>query len=169
MKKTVLTACLASLIAASSTGCIGGMALNKKVLEFNLSVAKNRWAREGVFLLLHVVPVYPIASTIDLIVVNSIEFHTGTNPVSGKPRIARAGESRSEVAPDGTVAVSTLREDGSIDFSITTPNGSRHFVNLQERVNGVAARDASGNELATLGSDGIVRSASRRTIRSASE
>ena len=42
----------------------------------------ERMAREGVFLLLYIIPVYPIAGVIDLLIVNSIEFHSGTNPLS---------------------------------------------------------------------------------------
>jgi hypothetical protein len=135
-----------------TTGCLGGNALTGVVRNFNLAVAKGKWPREGVFLLLNVIPVYPIAAGIDLLIINSIEFHSGTNPISGKPRVARVGESRRVAAADGSVVQSTLREDGSIDFAITDPAGVTHRVNLGERGDRLVARDASGRELASIAS-----------------
>ncbi len=136
-----------------TTGCIGGNAVTGKVREFNLRVAKGKWPREGVFLLLTIIPVYGFAGMADIFVVNGIEFHTGTNPVSGKPRIARVGETREAVAPDGSVSRSTLREDGSIDFEITGPDGVTHLLNLGERGERLVARDGSGRELASVPSE----------------
>ena len=132
------------------TGCLGGMAVSGNVRQFNMDVIEGKWGRWGVFLALYIVPVYPIAGAIDLLVVNSIEFHTGTNPVSGKARVARAGETRHVEVANGTVSVSTLREDGSIDFEITEPGGATHFVNLAERGDRLVARDAEGREIASL-------------------
>jgi len=125
------------------------MAVSGNVREWNLEVAQGKWPRWGVFVLLYVVPVYPIAGAIDLLVVNSIEFHTGTNPVSGKTRIARVGETRRVEAANGTVSHSTLREDGSVDFRISEPGGSTHLFNLAESGGRMIARDAQGREIAS--------------------
>jgi len=139
-----------------ATGCIGGMAVTGKVRAFNLGVVQGKWPREAVFVLLYIIPVYPIAGTIDLLVVNSIEFHTGTNPISGKPRIARVGETYRVAGPDGSASQSVLREDGSIDFAITGPDGLTRRLNIGERDNRLVARDASGLELASVGRDAQV-------------
>jgi hypothetical protein len=155
-KRIAAALCVAFFAMTTTTGCIGGMAVSGKVREFNLSVVEGKWAREGVFLLLYFIPVYPIAGFIDLIVVNSIEFHSGTNPVSGKARIAQAGETRREVGPDGTVALSTLREDGSVDVQITTPDGNTVFMNFLRDDARVTARDAEGNELGFVTRDGAL-------------
>ena len=69
------------------SGCMGGMAVSGMVSKFNLEVTDNKWGREAVFLGLYIIPVYEIAALVDLIVVNSIEFHTGTNPLSGKSAV----------------------------------------------------------------------------------
>ncbi|GAA4882559.1 DUF3332 domain-containing protein [Ferrimonas pelagia] len=50
--------------------------------EVNLTVVDNRYGRAGLFALMS--PIYGIASIGDLFIVNSIEFWTGTNPVSGR-------------------------------------------------------------------------------------
>ncbi len=138
------------LCLSVTTGCIGGMALSGKVREFNLRVVEGKWPREAVFLALYIIPVYEFAGVIDLLVVNSIEFHSGTNPISGKARIARAGDTRRIQAANGAVSVSTLREDGSIDLVITEPGGTAHFLNLGERGERVIARDAQGRQIASV-------------------
>ncbi|KQA20127.1 DUF3332 domain-containing protein [Vibrio metoecus] len=83
MKPQVLKMTLvASLGVTSLTGCMGQMAATGLVNKFNLEVVDNRYAREGLFLLLS--PVYGLTSTADLFIFNSIEFWTGKNPISGK-------------------------------------------------------------------------------------
>jgi hypothetical protein len=132
------------------------MALSGKVREFNLGVSPDPWPREAVFLLLHFIPVYSFAGMIDLVAINSVEFWTGTNPLSGKAAqvtVARAGDTHREVSPDGTVAISTVREDGSIDIEITAPDGTTTFVNVQNTGDNLVARDAAGDELARVSRD----------------
>ncbi|EGR4315222.1 DUF3332 domain-containing protein [Vibrio cholerae] len=75
-------ALIAGLGVTSLTGCMGQMAATGLVNKFNLEVVDNRYAREGLFLLLS--PVYGLTSTADLFIFNSIEFWTGKNPISGK-------------------------------------------------------------------------------------
>ena len=78
MIRRVLLALLVSL-----SGCLGHNALVHKVLKFNLSTADGRWGREGLFLGMWIVPVYPLCTIADLLVLNSIEFWSGKNPVNG--------------------------------------------------------------------------------------
>jgi hypothetical protein len=147
IRKTTTSVLLAIFLVSSfaSAGCIGRMALAGKVMKFNLEVTEGKWGRELVFLLLYIIPVYPLASMIDLLIVNSIEFHTGTNPVTKQPRLARTGETRDVTAEDGTRVVSTLRADGSIDLAITTADGQTHFTNVVREGETITARDADGN------------------------
>jgi hypothetical protein len=119
-------------------------------------VAESKWAREVVFLVLYIVPVYPIAGMLDLVIFNSIEFHGGKNPISGQTRLAMAGAQRVAETPDGTRGVSTLRADGSIDLAVTGADGSEHFVNLTRLDGYTVARDAVGTPLAYVGPDGQV-------------
>jgi hypothetical protein len=108
--KRWFSALLAGLVLmAAGTGCIGRMAVSGKVGEFNLTVVENRFARELVFLGLYIVMVYPIAGLSDLLIVNSIEFWSGENPVTGEARLARAGDSRTMEAADGSIGTTTLQ------------------------------------------------------------
>lgn len=80
VKKFVLSGLMVSMLC----GCLGTSGLGAKVKKFNLEVVEHRWAREGVFLGLNILWVYRIASILDLLVFNSIEFWTGENPINGK-------------------------------------------------------------------------------------
>ena len=149
--KAVIASLLLASLALSNTACIGRMATSGKVMKFNLEVAETKWGRELVFLCLYIIPIYPLAGAVDLIIVNSIEFWTGTNPISGEARLAlRPGEQRHVTAEDGSQAISTLREDGSIDLEIRGADGSAHFMNVVRENGHVVARDASGERIAMV-------------------
>ncbi|MBV7314164.1 DUF3332 domain-containing protein [Shewanella sp. NIFS-20-20] len=79
-KKLAIGASL--LICTQLTGCMGSMGLSGLVTKGNLSVVDNRYGRAGLFVLLS--PVYGFAATGDLFIFNTIEFWTGTNPITGK-------------------------------------------------------------------------------------
>jgi len=72
------------LLASSLTGCMGHNALTAKALKFNLSTAEGRWGREGLFVGMMIIPVYPIFKLLDLLLFNSIEFWSGSNPLNGR-------------------------------------------------------------------------------------
>jgi hypothetical protein len=71
-------------LALSLTGCMGHNALTARALRWNLTTVENRWGREGLFFGMFVIPVYPIFKLIDLLLLNSIEFWSGTNPLNGR-------------------------------------------------------------------------------------
>jgi hypothetical protein len=151
MRATIIAFVLAAL-TFSNTACIGRMAVSGKVMEFNLSVSEDKWAREIVFLALYIIPVYEFAGMADLIVVNSIEFWTGTNPVNGEARLARFGDQNHGVTADGSEAISTLRKDGSIDIEVRSADGDAYFVNVVREENAVVGRDANGRRIARVDS-----------------
>jgi Domain of unknown function (DUF3332) len=72
------------LLASSLTGCMGHNALTAKALKFNLSATEGRWGREGLFFGMFIIPVYPIFKLLDLLLFNSIEFWSGSNPLNGR-------------------------------------------------------------------------------------
>ena len=147
LKRSLSMMVVGVCLMTMTTGCIGRMAVAGKVMEWNLRVAQEKWPREIVFFLLYVVPVYPIAGAIDLIIVNSIEFWTGTNPVNGEARLARAGDRHEGTAEDGSRAVSVVQEDGSLDMTITGIDGRTQFVNLSREGTEIIVRDVEGNRV----------------------
>jgi hypothetical protein len=74
----------ALLLASSLTGCMGHNALTAKALKFNLSATEARWGREGLFVGMFIIPIYPIFKLLDLLIFNSIEFWAGENPLNGR-------------------------------------------------------------------------------------
>lgn len=78
-RAAVLTLTAGALVITS--GCFGSFNLTRKLYGWNKGVSNEKFVRELVFLGLNVVPVYSIAGLIDVVVTNSIEFWTGTNPV----------------------------------------------------------------------------------------
>ncbi len=157
--RAMIIALLLSSLTLSNTACIGRMAVSGKVGAFNLSVTESKWGRELVFLALYIIPVYEFAGVADLIVVNSIEFWTGTNPVNGETRLARIGDQNYGVTADGSEEISTLREDGSIDIEVRTADGDAYFLNVVRDENGLVGRDANGRRIAMIDSTtGEIRS-----------
>lgn len=75
----------AVFVASVLSGCVGSNAVTEKVMEVNVGAVDNRYARAGLNMLM--APVYGIAISVDYLVVNSMEFWTGENPISGKPHI----------------------------------------------------------------------------------
>ena len=83
--KVAVMATLTAGLAGSLSGCIGSNAVTAKVMQFNIEVVDNRYARGGVNILL--APVYALTVAVDALVFNSIEFWAGKNPLNGKPHI----------------------------------------------------------------------------------
>lgn len=80
LSKLAVSVTLVTFVLTTS-GCFGGFNLTRKVYRFNKDVSPDKWVRELVFLGLVVLPVYGFASLIDALIINSIEFWSGRNPV----------------------------------------------------------------------------------------
>ena len=150
--RAMIIALLLATLSLSNVACIGRMAVSAKVTKFNLEVTEDKWGREIVFLALYILPVYEFAGMADLIVVNSIEFWTGTNPINGQPRLAHSGDQNHGVTADGSEAISTLRKDGSIDIEVRTADGDAYFMNVVREDDAVVGRDANGRRIAMVDS-----------------
>jgi len=77
MKKLLAVLCVAVVLS----GCLGSFNLTKKVYKFNNQVG-DKWVNELVFLGFCVLPVYNLATFIDAVVLNTIEFWSGKNPMA---------------------------------------------------------------------------------------
>jgi hypothetical protein len=134
-------------LAMGTVGCIGNFGLSGKVRKFNLEQTQDRWGREILFVVLYVIPVYPIAGLADIIVFNSIEFWSGKNPIDGSASVTSLAMSREIETEDGTRVIMALRSDDSIDVAVESVDGEQHFLNLTRAHGHVAARDADGTVL----------------------
>lgn len=82
MKKITIkaVALLGSVLILSS--CIGSFRLSGNVLAWNKEVSNSKFVNELVFLAFCIVPVYEVAMLADAVVINSIEFWSGANPIA---------------------------------------------------------------------------------------
>lgn len=87
MKKTITSLFLAAMIIVSgliNTACFGSFALTKKVWKFNDGLG-NKFVKSLVFWVLNIIPVYGVCAWVDIVILNLIEFWTGSNPLAMKP------------------------------------------------------------------------------------
>ena len=81
MKKIVFSA-MAAMIMITQTGCFGSFELVKKVYNFNEDISSDKVIQSLMFWVLNIVPVYSFAVFVDAVILNLIEFWTGTNPIA---------------------------------------------------------------------------------------
>lgn len=83
MKKKIMTSVVAAVLCASmivTPSCIGSFSLTNRLLSWNRHVG-NKFLNELVFFCFWVLPVYEVCGVADVLVLNSIEFWSGRNPV----------------------------------------------------------------------------------------
>lgn len=121
MKKTTMTVATVLLLAGSLSlnSCIGSFALTNKVLRWNNQVG-SKFLNELVFFAFWVLPVYEVTSLADLLVINSIEFWSGSNPMSASVKAVDTEHGRYLIACDGKGYEVTHEQTGRsyrLDFS----------------------------------------------------
>ncbi len=89
MKKKLIRVGLVLAVCSSLglSSCIGSFALTNKLLSWNQTIS-NKVVNEIVFVAFWILPVYEVSGIADLLVINSIEFWSGDNPMAcGTKRI----------------------------------------------------------------------------------
>ncbi len=104
-KFSVAAIILGSTLLFSS--CIGSFGLHNRLLSWNKEVG-NKFVNELVFLAFNIVPVYPICYLTDVLVINSIEFWSGSNPM------ADVGTVKKVKGENGNYLVETLENGYNI-------------------------------------------------------
>lgn len=139
MKKTWLTAAVVATLACSMTftSCIGSFTLTNKLLTWNQHIS-NKFVNELVFFAFWILPVYEVSGLADLIVLNSIEFWSGSNPVAKGTKVIEGSDGRYLVNCDGKGYTIKSENDGSVtrlDFhaddnswSVKLPDGSDQTI-----------------------------------------
>ena len=131
-----------------ASACFGSFNLTRKAYQFNKSVSSDKWVRWLVFLVMS--PIYPLAGLVDVLFANSVEFWSGSNPITAQL------EPQTVVGPNGEVASLIPVENGA-RIVVTEPSGAVHSMTLLREAPGVvAAYDAEGTlvrRLIGLGTD----------------
>ena len=104
-KLTFVAVVLSGSLLFSS--CVGSFGLFNRLTSWNQSVG-TKFVNELVFLAFNIIPVYGVAYLADALVINSIEFWSGTNPM------ANVGDVKKVKGENGNYMVKTLENGYSI-------------------------------------------------------
>lgn len=130
------------------SSCIGSFGLHGKLLSWNQGVG-NKFVNELVYLAFNIIPVYGVCYLADALVINSIEFWSGSNP------LASIGDVKKVKGENGNYLVETL-ENG---YSITKEGETASMQLLYDRDlntwNVVA--DGTSTELLQMNNDGTAQ------------
>ena len=83
MKKVKNLSLIVLTAAFLFQSCIGSFNLTRTVYDWNRNIG-DKFVNELVFLACIIVPVYGVATIVDAVVLNSIEFWSGSNPMALK-------------------------------------------------------------------------------------
>lgn len=137
MRKKSFTVALIIALAASltTTSCIGSFALFNKLRTWNEGVS-NKFVNELVFIGFWILPVYEVSLLADVLVINSIEFWSGSNPMASGKKVIEGKDGRYLVECDGKGYTITSENDKStvrLDFdeenqtwSVELPGGESY-------------------------------------------
>lgn len=115
MKKKFFTVAVVLALAGSllSSSCIGSFALSNKLLAWNKQVG-SKFVNELVFFAFWILPVYEVSVLADVLVLNSIEFWSGNNPVARGTKVIDGQDGRYLVECDGKGYTITSENDKSV-------------------------------------------------------
>jgi len=126
-------------LVIGTTGCFGSFTLTKKVYEFNKGMG-DKWINEVVFLVMNIVPVYGAAAFVDAVVLNSLEFWTGSNPLASNETF---------VIREGDVIITYHSAPKMMEVNVPKGEGrATYFIAIEE--GNTVVRDADMNLIATV-------------------
>ena len=141
--KTLIAVLLISTSILCSS-CIGSFKLWGGLKEWNQGIG-NKFVNELVFIALHIVPVYEVAYFADVVVLNTIEFWTGSSPI--------ASNEVKEVKGENGIYLVASNENG---YTITNKedNQSLNLVYNKENKSWNAVTESENFELVKMNDDG---------------
>ena len=139
MKKNVLTVAVICTLCGALTlpSCIGSFTLTNKLLSWTNQIGE-KFVKELVFFAFWILPVYEVSALADILVLNSIEFWSGSNPVAKGTKVIDGNDGKYLVKCDGKGYTIKSVNDGSVvrlDFndddkswSYSIPGGEKHTI-----------------------------------------
>lgn len=99
--------------ACLMSSCIGSFGLFNKVLDWNKQATGNKFLNWLIFILIS--PAYVLCGVADILVINSIEFWSGDNPLA-----ENVGKTENVMGSDGKLYAVTTLENG---YEVKAPDG----------------------------------------------
>ena len=130
------------------SSCIGSFGLHSKLLNWNQGIG-NKFVNELVFLAFNIIPVYGVCYLADALVINSIEFWSGSNPM------ASVGDVKKVKGENGNYLVETLENGYSITKEGETASMELIYDKDLNTWNVVA--DGVSTELLQMNNDGTAQ------------
>lgn len=105
----------AIMLAATlfTTSCVGSFSLFNHIAKWNKSATSSKFLNEIIFILIS--PAYVACSVVDALVLNTIEFWSGSNPVAQK-----VGTTQEVLGKDGRYYAVTTLDNG---YEVKNPDG----------------------------------------------
>jgi hypothetical protein len=142
LRRAIAIATLLSF-GSLSAACFGGFNLTRKLWVFNDGVSPSKFVKWLLFLGLVIVPIYEISALVDMLVLNSVEFWTGKNPVT-------ANEVREDTRQAEGRTVHTIMTADHLRIEISEPGKDLRLVEISVDEAGAIARDGYGTLISRL-------------------
>ena len=142
---------VAALFMAASvitSSCVGSFGLFNKLAQWNKGATGSKFLNEIIFLLIS--PAYAVCGVVDVLVLNTIEFWSGNNPMAYK-----AGQTESVMGKDGKYYALTYLKDG---YRITAPDGEvTELIHSEKDDSWTQVKDGESRELFRFNGDGSIK------------
>lgn len=148
------------------SSCVGSFSLFNRLSSWNRSI-DNKFVNELVFVALNIVPVYLISGIADALVINSIEFWSGKNPVANVGDVKKVKGENADylvetlengylISKEGESAVELIYNQESNTWSVVADGVSSDLIQFNN--DGTAQLFVPGNESinVTLDSQGLL-------------
>jgi len=160
---------VATVLALSGSilfsSCIGSFNLSRKLLSWNQTI-DSKFVNEVIFVAFWIVPVYEVCMLADILVINSIEFWSGDNPIE-------AGLVKKVQGKDGIYTVETLNNGYHIEnesgeemnlvydkesntWSAVTANESRKLIKFEDEDNAIVYLPNGEEKSVELSESGVL-------------
>lgn len=117
-RKGLKTAACLIAGAVLTTSCVGSFAMFNKLASWNKRATDSKFLNELIFIVIS--PAYGIAGMIDALVLNTIEFWTGDNPMANQ-----IGKTKKIKGDDGLLYAVKILENG---YEVQRPNGEVFYL-----------------------------------------
>ncbi|MCQ2066566.1 MAG: DUF3332 domain-containing protein [Bacteroidaceae bacterium] len=123
--KKIKTSIVAAMLCGSMlfTSCVGSFSLFNKLLDWNNGIG-SKFVNELVFIALNFIPVYEVATMVDVIVLNSIEFWSGDRIVENETKTVKGSDGEEYLVERSQNGYEITKGDETVSLIFDSENNS---------------------------------------------